>query len=562
MRTSSSRKRPPLPHRTRHDARAASARPLRQNRHRPGQTRRRPRGASRSESELSRSPTSPSPCRPAARFSRIAARSSPHRSAEAVAALRAPAKSASRGRPPRHPGRVSLSRPGLAVRGHGRAARRRANPSSAKRSRNARPRFGPNFGLDLRDLLALQRRSRATPNSARRASRSRRSSHSATRSRGFGCRAAFNPARCSGTASANLSPRRSPESSRSGGRARLVAARARLVQELPRGAMLAARLKRKTPPSFSPTPARARGRQFPAPLRALRPVRRHRERSRPYSRSARITARRLATSHAFHSPMVEPVVARFAEAGAFASNSTRRRSRSSPASPANWLTAAEATDPQYWAHHLRATVRFRRRPSRACSRSAATRSSKSAPARRSRAARAAASAADRAHEVIALHRRRARRKRIARRRARPPVARRRAHRLAAAHRRRSASAASRSPRYPFERQRYFADLPAGQPRAHSPPPPPMATRPLTSAGRRFADAESRRPLRQQRDGSSPMRPEGDSRASSPGRVKPAPRRSLRHRPRRRAPATRACSNSASTRSSSRRPRSRSRGSSA
>jgi malonyl CoA-acyl carrier protein transacylase/acyl carrier protein len=70
-----------------------------------------------------------------------------------------------------------------------------------------------------------------------------------------------------------------------------------------------------------------------------------------------IEGRRLRTSHAFHSSLVEPVMAAFASA-------VRRVPLSPPRIPwisnvtGTWISAAEATDPGYWAHHLRATVRF------------------------------------------------------------------------------------------------------------------------------------------------------------------------------------------------------------
>ncbi len=67
--------------------------------------------------------------------------------------------------------------------------------------------------------------------------------------------------------------------------------------------------------------------------------------------------RRLQTSHAFHSAMMEPVLAPFAER-------VRRARLSPPEIPfvsnvtGTWITAAEATDPLYWARHLRSAVRF------------------------------------------------------------------------------------------------------------------------------------------------------------------------------------------------------------
>ncbi|MGI8967597.1 MAG: amino acid adenylation domain-containing protein [Chloroflexota bacterium] len=70
-----------------------------------------------------------------------------------------------------------------------------------------------------------------------------------------------------------------------------------------------------------------------------------------------IPTQRLHTSHAFHSEMMEPIVAPFADLVAsirlqpplipFVSTVTGR-----------WITEAEATNPEYWAQHLRLPVRF------------------------------------------------------------------------------------------------------------------------------------------------------------------------------------------------------------
>ncbi len=70
-----------------------------------------------------------------------------------------------------------------------------------------------------------------------------------------------------------------------------------------------------------------------------------------------VDCRRLHTSHAFHSPMVEPILPEFGAA-------VRRVALQPPAIPflsnltGTWITAAEATDPDYWVRHLRGTVRF------------------------------------------------------------------------------------------------------------------------------------------------------------------------------------------------------------
>jgi amino acid adenylation domain-containing protein len=138
--------------------------------------------------------------------------------------------------------------------------------------------------------------------------------------------------------------------------ARLVATRARLVQELPGGAMLAARLSAEQASEFVNGEVSLAAANSPR-LSVL---------SGPFDAIAKveaifigrgIAARRLDTSHAFHSAMVEPVVARFAEM-------VRAVKLSAPALPivscvtGDFLTAEQAIDPQYWANHLRATVRF------------------------------------------------------------------------------------------------------------------------------------------------------------------------------------------------------------
>ena len=69
-----------------------------------------------------------------------------------------------------------------------------------------------------------------------------------------------------------------------------------------------------------------------------------------------VVGRPLATSHAFHSPMLEPIVDRFAAAVAGVP-------RKPPTIPffscvtGSLITAKQATDPAYWAKHLRQPVR-------------------------------------------------------------------------------------------------------------------------------------------------------------------------------------------------------------
>ncbi|MGH7998765.1 MAG: type I polyketide synthase, partial [Brasilonema sp.] len=70
-----------------------------------------------------------------------------------------------------------------------------------------------------------------------------------------------------------------------------------------------------------------------------------------------VERRRLHTSHAFHSVMMEPIVESFIQ-------EVKKVKLNPPQIPfisnvtGTWITAQEATNPNYWARHLRQTVRF------------------------------------------------------------------------------------------------------------------------------------------------------------------------------------------------------------
>jgi acyl transferase domain-containing protein len=70
-----------------------------------------------------------------------------------------------------------------------------------------------------------------------------------------------------------------------------------------------------------------------------------------------VACRRLQTSHAFHSEMMEPVLHVFM-------TKVRKTRMNAPRIPyvsnltGQWITPPEATNPNYWAAHLRQTVRF------------------------------------------------------------------------------------------------------------------------------------------------------------------------------------------------------------
>jgi acyl transferase domain-containing protein/acyl carrier protein len=136
----------------------------------------------------------------------------------------------------------------------------------------------------------------------------------------------------------------------------IVAARAQMVQALPGGAMVAVRgAESDITPLLSPaltiaavnSPALS---VVAGPYDAI-------EEFEVQLKSKGIASRRLDTSHAFHSAMMDPVVAPFTKL-------LEKVKFKEPVIPyvsnvtAQWITPAEARDPNYWAKHVRQTVRF------------------------------------------------------------------------------------------------------------------------------------------------------------------------------------------------------------
>ncbi len=135
---------------------------------------------------------------------------------------------------------------------------------------------------------------------------------------------------------------------------RLVAARGRLMQQLPSGTMLSVPLpeaevrgllNENLSLAASNAPALCVVSGTDDAINALQ------------NQLQGIECRRLHTSHAFHSPMMEPILEPFEKEVSkvrlnppkipFISNFT-----------GTWITAEQATDPNYWAKHLRSCVRF------------------------------------------------------------------------------------------------------------------------------------------------------------------------------------------------------------
>ena len=114
---------------------------------------------------------------------------------------------------------------------------------------------------------------------------------------------------------------------------------------------------------------------------------------------AKMECRPVHTSHAFHSAMMEPVVAPFTEL-------LEGIQLNSPQIPfvsnltAAWITDDEATNPSYWAQHLRQAVRFADGCCRASEQGRATSAAGSGPRRHIDVADAYASV----QEVDSCHR--------------------------------------------------------------------------------------------------------------------------------------------------------------
>ena len=137
---------------------------------------------------------------------------------------------------------------------------------------------------------------------------------------------------------------------------RLVAARGRLMQSVPAGSMLAVQLDEAEVRGALPADLSVAAVNGPGTCVVSGPT----ETVAGYAvelAEREVGSKRLRTSHAFHSSMMEPILGEFPEQVAAVP-------RSAPAAPflsnltGTWITPAEATDPAYWVRHLRETVRF------------------------------------------------------------------------------------------------------------------------------------------------------------------------------------------------------------
>ncbi len=136
----------------------------------------------------------------------------------------------------------------------------------------------------------------------------------------------------------------------------LVAARGRLMQSLPAGAMLAVPLSEAELTPLLGGELSLAAVNAPAACVASGPTAAV-DALEQTLKARGVEARRLQTSHAFHSSMMEPILAEFTALVA-------KVKRSTPMLPyvsnltGTWITPAQAKDPAYWAQHLRGAVRF------------------------------------------------------------------------------------------------------------------------------------------------------------------------------------------------------------
>ena len=136
----------------------------------------------------------------------------------------------------------------------------------------------------------------------------------------------------------------------------LIAARGRLVGDLPRGSMLSVRMDASVVQTMLPTALSMAA----VNSRNLCVVAGPDEHIADFARlldEKEIPNRLLVTSHAFHSAMMDPILGEFATVVAGISLSHPQTPIVSTVT-GRYLTDAQATDPQYWVQHLRSTVRF------------------------------------------------------------------------------------------------------------------------------------------------------------------------------------------------------------
>jgi acyl transferase domain-containing protein/acyl carrier protein len=136
----------------------------------------------------------------------------------------------------------------------------------------------------------------------------------------------------------------------------LVATRGRLMNQLPTGSMLVVPLPEKEVQSLLGTELSLAAINGPS-LCVVSGYTEAIDQLENKLTEKGLDSRRLYTSHAFHSQMMDPILAPFVE-------QVEKITLHPPRTPyisnvtGTWITPEQATSPQYWARHLRQTVRF------------------------------------------------------------------------------------------------------------------------------------------------------------------------------------------------------------
>lgn len=136
----------------------------------------------------------------------------------------------------------------------------------------------------------------------------------------------------------------------------LVAERARIMQELPRGRMLAVPLPYEELREYESAELSLAAENGPH-MSLISGTAEAVEAAKATLQGRGVMCVPLRTSHAFHSPMMDPIVDVFSSAVA-------RKRRQAPRIPyisnvtGTWVSPEEATSAAYWGRHLRAPVRF------------------------------------------------------------------------------------------------------------------------------------------------------------------------------------------------------------
>ncbi len=136
----------------------------------------------------------------------------------------------------------------------------------------------------------------------------------------------------------------------------LVAARGQMMQSMPSGAMLAISLAEEQVQAFLANGLSLAAVNTPELCVVSGNIEAVEVLEQKLSEQ-NVEYRRLHTSHAFHSEMMQPILSSFTERA-------KQVTFASPQIPyisnvtGTWITANQAMDPNYWAKHLRQTVRF------------------------------------------------------------------------------------------------------------------------------------------------------------------------------------------------------------